>query len=323
MRHPAWLTLAAWLLLAVTVSPLSWAAKYDEVLEGVIRASQKAERLPRGQRLLRPPRELPKLPGPVRSEEELLRRFNRLEHVDDSLRTQFRALPAAERAVVVELGEAAQKVLRKRGDQALELLRRLDTDGLVQLRTYGDFVGDGVLLMGPEYKLVVRKTGSAAGKFYQDWVAPHTGKWLAAGLIAAYLAAPESFHDAAGNLTEYGARKLTETGIDVGARASQGFWQGMQNRFRAEPLYSSLGVALIVVCGLLCVPRFRWLLRRCLWPLLAAPAERPAASSPSAASPASPQNPHASPAEDANGSSATAAASVNPRRPAGPAPFKE
>lgn len=130
-------------------------------------------------------------------------------------------------------------------DEALALVQRLDAAGLTQARTYGDFVLDGahwlqsgeVLesladsklsaeeaaavakklgLQGipetipPEktvqlWKAAVRKSGDGVGRFWREYIVPHKGKWLAAGLVASYLAMPEKFHDALGNLTEYGA----------------------------------------------------------------------------------------------------------------------
>ena len=261
---------ACWMVMVLGHAVPRLSASFDEVLESLVRASQKAEHAPHNERIFRRVGEVPEMHLPKASEEEVLQRFNRLEGVDEAIRKDFQSLPMPHRVAVVELGEASQRLLRQR-ENGIELLRKLDTDGLAQLRTYGNFVGDGVEMMGPDYKTVVRKTGGGAGRFYQDWIAPHKGKWLAAGLISAYLAAPEKFHDALGKLTEYGAKRLTEAGIDAGAGISRGFWKGIGNRFSADPMHSTLGVLIIVVCASLFIPRVRWLIRRSIQPLLGVP----------------------------------------------------
>jgi len=233
--------------------------KFGELLESLARATRRAKPLKEEAPLLKHADEIRGLRLPRKLDDTtLIRRFERLEGVDDGLRQKFRALPSARRAAMVELGEAAQKVMR-RGESAPELLRKLDTDGLALMRTYGDFVAEGVDQMGPKYKLVVRKMGRGAASFYQDWIKPHKGKWLAAGLTTAYLAAPEKFHDALGKLTQYGTRKLTEAGIIAGSSAAEGIWQGLTNRFTQKPLFSGLGIILVIGCSVLLLPRIRWM----------------------------------------------------------------
>lgn len=234
------------------------AASYQEVLEALAQTTRRTDKVPVSGRIFRHSDDLPTLKVPHLDETESLRRFDRLQGADEGLRSKFLALPARERGLVVELGEAMQKVLRQ--EDGIELLRRLDADGLAQVRTYGDFVGEGVRLTGPEYKGVVRKTGAGAGVFFERYLQPHYKQLLAAGLVAAYLLEPEKFHDAAGRLTEYAARQFTELGIEVAAAVPRGFWAGVRQRFADDPLFSGLGVALIFLCLTLLVPAVRfWL----------------------------------------------------------------
>lgn len=247
-----------WLVSAEQVQ----AAKFGELLEALTRAGRRVDDLPPAGPIFKRADDLPanwagKLPAS--NESELLRRFDRLEGVNDGLRRQFQTLSPAHRAAVIELGEASQRIIRKY-DNADDLLRKLDVDGLAQMRTYGDFVVDGVQVMGPEYKTVVRKMGAGAGDFFTRYITPHKAKWLAAGAAAAYMANPEFWHDALGNLTEYGIRHLTQLGIEAGASVSRGFWNGIREKFIDDPVFSTLGVLLIVVCGALLVPRMRWFL---------------------------------------------------------------
>ena len=111
-------------------------------------------------------------------------------------------------------------------------------------QTYGDFVADGVRLAGPEYKLVVRKTGSGASQFLTRYLKPHYKKLVAAGLVAAYLSAPEKFHDEAGNLTAWAAEQLTRLGIEVTSAAPRGIWRAIVAKFTEDPLFSTIGTGL-------------------------------------------------------------------------------
>lgn len=106
------------------------------------------------------------IPSAQKTDEELLRQFNRLEGANDDLRNAFKKLSPNEKNALVELVSAGQRVARTRSaDDAIVLIRKLDADGLVQGRTYGDFVYEGVEKMGPSYKTVVAKMGKGAGRF--------------------------------------------------------------------------------------------------------------------------------------------------------------
>jgi len=206
---------------------------------------------------------------PIRFDEAtLLRRFERLQGANPALRAEFKALPGAERRIVVELGEGAEHVLNLHpGESGTRLLQHLDAAGLAQSRTYGDFVIDGMAWLQSDdalaamrgsiseetratiartlgrsasielserevaelWKSAVRKNSGGVGQFWRVYVAPHKGKWLAGGLLISYLAMPERFHDAAGKLTKYGAREIAKLLGDSMIGAGQGFVEGLSD----------------------------------------------------------------------------------------------
>ena len=199
-------------------------------------------------------------------EAKIFSRFRRLPGVDDSFNAEFRALPLAEQRFIVELGEGAQSVLRRYPQKGLNLLRHLDSDGLAQARTYGNFVVDGTAWLhsdevfralratklapdqavaitktlglkaaphtlqpehlAPLWKSVVRKTGNGAGRFWTTYVLPHKKKWLVGGLLVTYLAMPEKFHDGVGNLTQYAVKALSGLGVSAATGAARGLVNG-------------------------------------------------------------------------------------------------
>jgi hypothetical protein len=262
----------ACLLLA---SPRQVAAgSVASILETLMRAGRKAEHAAADGKILKHVDDIPVPRVAAYGDAELLRRFERLDNVDDGLRTQFHELPIGQRALVVELGEASQRVLRNHASPE-DLLRMLDADGLMQARTYGDFVAEGVELMGPAYKDVVRKTGRGAASFSSNYLRPHYKELAAGGLVAAYLAAPEQFHDAAGVLTERAVRELTRLGIEVAGAANRGLWDGIRSKLIESPISSGLGIAFIASCLALALPRVRWHVSRAIRPLFTTPASDP------------------------------------------------
>jgi hypothetical protein len=114
--------------------------------------------------------------------------------------------------------------------------------------------------------------GKGAGKFFNEWIEPHWGKWTTAGLTVAYLAAPEKFHDDIGNLTEYSIQKLTEAGIRVGEGATGGVTKGIIARIEANPIFASVTLVLVIFILLLQIPLFRQMFnRRVIRPLFNVP----------------------------------------------------
>ena len=192
-------------------------------------------------------------------------------------------------------------VLRRYPEEGVALLQTLDSGGVAQARTYGDFVVDGARWLqtdevkkalasatlppeeanlasrilglktppevlkpehvGPLWKSVIRKTGDGAGVFWKTYIQPHKGKWLAGGLLATYLLWPEKFHDAAGRLTDYATRKLAEMGISVAAGAARGLAAGPVELLKRRYAENPTAVILIVVCIFFAIPA----VRRFLW----------------------------------------------------------
>jgi hypothetical protein len=67
-----------------------------------------------------------------------------------------------------------------------------------------------------------------SSKFYLRYIRGNEGKWAAGGALAWWMADPDSFQDAAGNLTEAGYKKLTELGGEVLASGLRGIGEGSQ-----------------------------------------------------------------------------------------------
>ena len=117
----------------------------DVGLEVLARRSEDLARL--GRRLDRP------------SEALLHSRFSRLlRHNPEAART-FAILAPAEKRLVVEMGETAQRLARRYPDQAETMIRRLGTEGLSAVRIYGDDVAEVIVKEGPESLGVLRKNG--------------------------------------------------------------------------------------------------------------------------------------------------------------------
>ena len=93
-------------------------------------------------------------------------------------------------------------------------LARTDLDLASQLRrpTMTDFAG------------VV--ADDARWKFWQQYVVPNKQLWASGAALAAYLVAPEMWHDAAGNITEKGLALAGDFGGEVLAGALRGLRQG-------------------------------------------------------------------------------------------------
>jgi len=248
--------------IVVLLTNVSQAGRFDDLVEAMLRkplnvVDQVDKPLLTGGDALK------LIPPAQKADDELLKQFNRLEGANDDLRDTFKKLSKSEQYVLVELVGAGQRVARTRNaDEAIVLIRKLDADGLIQVRTYGDFVYEGVEKMGPGYKAVIAKIGKGAGKFFNEWIGPHWGKWTAAGLTAAYLAAPEKFHDAVGNLTEYAIQKLTEAGIRVGEGVTGGITKGIVARIEANPIFASVTLLFVAFILLLQIPLFREMFNR-------------------------------------------------------------
>ena len=141
-----------------------------EAEEGLEIAAKRSEDLARiGRRVEQP------------SEALLQARFSRLlRHDPEAVRT-FGALAPAEKRLVVEMGETAQRLARRYPDQAETMIRKLGTEGLSAVRVFGDDVAEILVKEGPESLGVLRKTGRGGWSFFTHQVLPHKKKLAAAG----------------------------------------------------------------------------------------------------------------------------------------------
>jgi hypothetical protein len=240
----------------------------DEGLEHLVRQSDELARA--GRRVERP------------AEALLESRFSRLMRQDPQALRTFSALPAAEKRLVVELGETAQLLARRYPAEAETMVRRLGPEGLTAVRVYGDDVAEVLAREGTESIGVLRKTGRAGWSFFTRNVLPHKKKLLAAGVLAAFLANPEKFVDYAGQATEFAVQEFAKAGIQLAGAVSGGAARGLESSIgRAlssyglnSPLLRYLGMGLAGLAALLSLLvmfglPIRWLFRPVLWPFRA------------------------------------------------------
>jgi hypothetical protein len=182
--------------------------------------------------------------------------------------------------MVVEMSETARRLALRYPDQAETMIRRLGTEGLSAVRVFGDDVAEVLVKEGPESLGVLRKTGRGGWRFFTEQVLPHKKKLLAAGVLAAFLAAPDKFVDYAGQATEFAVREFAKAGVQlagaVGGGAARGLEAGVAHTLAAYGLdsalfrYVGMGLAGLVVIATLMVIvglPFSWMLRPITWPI--------------------------------------------------------
>ncbi len=187
----------------------------DEGLEHLIRQSDELARA--GRRIDRP------------AEALLESRFSRLLRQDPQTLRTFAALEPAEKRLVVELGETAQRLARRYPAEAETMVRRLGPEGLTAVRVFGDDVAEVLVKEGPESLGVLRKAGRGGWSFFTKYVLPHKKKLAAAGVLAAFLADPEKFVDYAGQATEYAVREFGKAGIQLASAVGGGAVRGIED----------------------------------------------------------------------------------------------
>ena len=210
-----------------------------------------------------------------------------MRHDPEAVRT-FEALAPAEKRLVVEMGETAQRLARRYPGEAETMIRRLGTEGLSAVRVFGDDVAEGLVKEGPESLGVLRKTGRGGWSFFTHEVLPHKKKLAAAGVLAAFLANPDKFVDYAGRATDYAVREFARAGIQLAGAVGGGASPRARNRDLRSTLanhgldfavfrYAGMALAgLVVVVAslvLLGIP-VAWLLRPLTWPFRALLARR-------------------------------------------------
>ena len=213
------------------------------------------------------------------SEALLQSRFSRLLGDDAQAVRSFAALEPAEKRLVVEMGEAAQRIAQRYPEQAETMVRQLGPEGLSAVRVFGDDVAEVMVKEGPESLNVLRKTGKGGWSFFTGQVLPHKKKLAAAGILAAFLANPDKFVDYAGQATEFAVREFARAGISLAAAAGSGAAQGIESSIGEalaahgldQPLFRYLGMAvasLVAVAALFVIVGLpvRLMLRPLSWP---------------------------------------------------------
>jgi hypothetical protein len=221
--------------------------------------------------------------GVYRPTEALLQaRFARLSRHDPEAVRAFKSLAPAEKWVVVEMGETAQRLARRYPGEAETMIRRLGTEGLSAVHVFGDDVAEGLVKEGPESLGVLRKTGRGGWSFFTHEVLPHKKKLVAAGVLAAFLANPDKFVDYAGRATDYAVSEFARAGIQIAGAVGGGAAHGLETAISqtlanhgldfAVLRYAGMTLAglVIVVASLVLigVPG-AWLLGPLKWPLRA------------------------------------------------------
>ena len=188
-----------------------------EAEEGLEIAAKRSEELARVGRKVEQP-----------TEALLQARFSRLlRHDPEALRT-FATLAPAEKRLVVEMGETAQRLARRYPANAEPMIRALGTEGLSAVRVFGDDVAEVLVKEGPESLGVLRKTGRGGWTFFTRDVLPHKKKLAAAGVLTAFLLNPEKFVDYAGQATEYAVREFGRAGVKLAGAVGGGAAKGLE-----------------------------------------------------------------------------------------------
>jgi hypothetical protein len=238
----------------------------EEGLEQLVRRSDELARA--GRRVEQP------------SEALLNARFSRLLQPDTQALRSFTALEPAEKRLVVELGEAAQRLARRYPQEAETMVRQLGPEGLTAVRVFGDDVAEVMVKEGPETLGILRKTGRGGWSFFTQHVLPHKKKLAAAGILAAFLANPDKFVDYAGQATEFAIREFASAGISLATTVGSGAAHGLESSIGEalaahgldQPVFRYLGMALasLVVLGSLFVIAglpVRLIFRPLTWPI--------------------------------------------------------
>ena len=242
-----------------------FAREAEESLEGLARRS---DDLARAARRVEEPAEV-----------ALRTRFAKLTRAEPEMARTFAALAPAEKRLVVEMGETAQALAIRYPGQAETMIKKLGVEGLSAARAYGDDVAEVITKEGPKSVSVLRKTGRGGWRFYVDQVLTHKKQLAAAGVLGAFLAAPDKFVDTAGRVTEYAVQQFAKAGIQLAGAVGGGAARGMEAALggvlakygldsvlaRRAGMVLAGGVALLAALVMLGLP-IRWLLKPFTWP---------------------------------------------------------
>ena len=156
-------------------------------------------------------------------------RFERLIDGDESLARDFARLSPSEKKLAVQMGEAAQTLARRFPGKADTMIRNMGADGLSAVAVYGDEVAEVLAVEGPQAVNVLRKTGRPGWKFFTEKVLPNKQKLAAAGVLTAFMVAPEEFVDMAGQATQYAIGQFASAGIELATAVGGGAVAGLES----------------------------------------------------------------------------------------------
>jgi hypothetical protein len=127
------------------------------------------------------------------------------------------------------MGEAAQDLARRYPGRADSMIRNMGAEGLSAVAVYGDDVAAVLAAEGPQAVNVLRKTGRPGWKFFTETVLPNKQKLVAAGVLTAFIAAPEQFVDMAGQATDYAVKQFASAGIQLATAVGGGAVRGLES----------------------------------------------------------------------------------------------
>ena len=220
-----------------------------------------------------------------------------LHQPDPALLRQIQALAPAEMEAAVVLARGSRRLIEAVPDVAgrARMLREGGADLVGAVGLHGDELAreasrlDALVLGGQvpariadqaalaRFAEVMRRGDGGAWRFWQQYVKPHWKKWVAGGAFATYLVNPEFYHDALGNLTKEGTRRVGEIvgaavggvieGSAEGAKSAAGkVWQKFSAHYLHGPGAWIAWMGLALMCWFLgmLLPRTR---RFCLAPV--------------------------------------------------------
>jgi len=247
--------------------------------------------------------------GAARSHEVLRLLRSATAELDPSLIRRIEQLDDASRDAALVLTRGGEELSRTLPDLATRgrLLREGGADTVAVVGIFGPDAAHAALRLDEAIRggaVVVKegrravtvadfgnamlRFGEGSWSFWKEYVQPHWKLWAASGALAAYLANPEYFQDAAGKLTESGFKRLTELVGEVGASAIRGVGRGSGEAARQmkqaaqetffdgwQGLYAAVGTLVFLGAVAILFRRVRhWLLRPFRW-LNRAPADPP------------------------------------------------
>lgn len=177
-------------------------------------------------------------------------RFDRLVDGDADLAREFARLSPAERKFVVEMGETAQNLAKKFPGRADTMIRGMGAEGLSAVAVYGDDVAEVLASEGPQAVNVLRRSGRPGWKFFTETVLPNKNKLAAAGVLTAFIAAPEQFVDMAGQATDFAVRQFATAGIQLATAVGGGAVRGLETAVGGWLEAQGLNVAVFRYLGM-------------------------------------------------------------------------